>query len=655
MEIREYAERILFEPSLAVKLTQVEGLTDDVPGRPVTVPNEPARDPACRLRTPDSGAQPRFPGPAELETDRARGEALHFFANHELMALELMALALLRFVDAPRAWRRSVVATMADEQRHARMYIERMASCGVAMGDIPANDHFWRIGATMADPLTYAAVVGLTLEQANLDFAAAYRRLFDQVGDRETASVLQQVLDDEIHHVRRGLNWLNRLKQPEQDTWQAWQAALPPGLTPAHAKGRVFVVQPRRDAGLDDEFIRRLQVFNRSRARPPTVHWFDADEGDLERMTAADDPVAVDDLRADLDLLPLPMCRQGDVLIVRRAPRLDWLANLQEAGFLAPELIVAPPGQKEADSGHGGDGDVRVGHDRLAEVGTFDALEPRRLGRAAPWRWTPRTRRLAEVMDVSQGQHAWPVEHDKAAEIVRRLKLDLCPELERISNDARPALYLSVLLRVDSATEWTWLGLRRQLVRDDGRHLGSVLGRQDTGLDADLLRFLHGPGRGGRGVERRLRRLAGGVATRLAAASVRGPAALNAIVFRDPRANSLHLDPLRSVNPHGTLAHIGHELDRRVARATRGLWWLAGRHALMRARAATFEELVNRLSALLPDRRDASPGGALRQGVLPTTDPQNARQLMGIAVVATSAERLRGALVEAGLPDPFSA
>ncbi len=270
MEIREFAERVLFEPSLEAKLTPAGLLTDKCPGPAVPIPKEPARETAYRLIAADAGAQPRFPRRGELDQDRPRGHALHFFANHELMALELMALALLRFVDAPEAWRRSVVETMGDEQRHARLYIERMATCGVAMGDIPANDHFWRIGSGMDSPLTYSAVVGLTLEQANLDFADWYRQVFLQIGDADTAMVLQQVLDDEIQHVRSGLKWLRRLKDPGQSTWQAWSAALPAGLTPAHAKARTFVVEPRREAGLDDDFIERLRVYNRSRARPPT-------------------------------------------------------------------------------------------------------------------------------------------------------------------------------------------------------------------------------------------------------------------------------------------------------------------------------------------------------------------------------------------------
>ena len=54
------------------------------------------------------------------------GRLLHFFANHELLATELMALVLLKFPDAPAAFRKGVLETLKDEQEHTRLYIERM-------------------------------------------------------------------------------------------------------------------------------------------------------------------------------------------------------------------------------------------------------------------------------------------------------------------------------------------------------------------------------------------------------------------------------------------------------------------------------------------------------------------------------------------------
>ena len=59
-------------------------------------------------------ARDEFPGLERLEQERERGRLLHFFANHELLATELMALVLLRFPDAPAAFRRGVRLAEAD-------------------------------------------------------------------------------------------------------------------------------------------------------------------------------------------------------------------------------------------------------------------------------------------------------------------------------------------------------------------------------------------------------------------------------------------------------------------------------------------------------------------------------------------------------------
>ena len=623
MEIREFAERILFEPSLETKLATVGRLSDDAPGRSRPAPAEPAREAACRLQSSDSGRQPQFPGRGELEREHSRGLALHFFANHELMALELMALALLRFPDAPRHWRKSVVATMRDEQRHARLYLRRMAAHGVGLGDIAANDHFWRIGVGMDSPLTYSAVVGLTLEQANLDFAAYYRQVFLELGDDKTAGVLQQVLDDEVHHVRRGLNYLQRFKRPEQSVWSAWESALPPGLSPVNAKGRGFVVEPRRRAGLSDAFIDRLRVLSRSGGRAPTV-W------------------CAEGLEPDLDLLPLPLCRRDDALIVRRAPTLAWLARFQAAGFELPELIARPERA-------GGDGaEAEADGQRQADTSDLSALAERRIGALMPWRWTEGSRALLTPLMATAPARQATDQPDLQTLLCRLRQEQGLPA----QPTAAPALvHLDFLLRIERAGTFTSLGTCRQLLDAAGNHRGSVLGRQDTGLDRAVLRYLHSGE--GSGTSRVLQKLAARLGHALATDGVLGPASLRAVVYRDPHSGALCLDPLVAIAAWPTLAHVGRQLDRRVARSSRGLWWLADRADVGRAGVADFQSLVDRLGEALPTRRDPIAGAPLRQGVLATTDPSLARERLGLLMVANGREELSEGLRSCGLADPF--
>jgi hypothetical protein len=128
MELRDFAEQVLFATTLEEKLRSPSVITDDCPGSPLLTPNMPGRPVDLRFKPQGSGKSD-FPGVHRLEREQERGRLLHFFANHELLATELMALALLRFPDAPAAFRRGVFQTLKDEQMHTRLYMQRMANC----------------------------------------------------------------------------------------------------------------------------------------------------------------------------------------------------------------------------------------------------------------------------------------------------------------------------------------------------------------------------------------------------------------------------------------------------------------------------------------------------------------------------------------------
>ena len=64
-----------------------------------------------------------MPPIAGMRDPAQRARILHALANHELQAIELFAWALLAFPDAPLAFRRGLVAILADEQRHLALYM----------------------------------------------------------------------------------------------------------------------------------------------------------------------------------------------------------------------------------------------------------------------------------------------------------------------------------------------------------------------------------------------------------------------------------------------------------------------------------------------------------------------------------------------------
>jgi uncharacterized ferritin-like protein (DUF455 family) len=361
--MREVAERVLLADSLAEKLRLGPAeVGDAAPGPAIALPDAPGRPPELRVR--GDGVRVDFPGVHRLDDDRERGVMLHFLANHELLAAELMALVLLRFPNAPREYRAGVYAAMREEQAHALMYVRRMRECGIAFGELPVNDHFWKLVAPMATPLDFVTRLNLTFEQANLDFSKHYAGLFRQVGDTATAAVLEKIHLDEIGHVGHGLEWFRRWKDRGESDWSAFRRHLSFPLTPARAKGLApFNAESRRLAGLDEDFIRLLEVCEHSRGRTPMVHWFNPNAEDHTRAALTGRPWQPDKtahaLEHDLEALILGCCRRDDAALLRRPPSTDHLARLKRAGFEIPEILTAA---SPAD---------------------------RKLGGLRPWAWSP--------------------------------------------------------------------------------------------------------------------------------------------------------------------------------------------------------------------------------------------------------------------------
>jgi uncharacterized ferritin-like protein (DUF455 family) len=258
MELREFATRVLSTPTLEAKLAPPPpGLTDDAPGEPLFW-DRPARPPDLVVRT----KRTRVPAPklGTLRDPRKRGRTLHFFANHELQAIELMAFALLAYPRAPRAFRGGVLATLRDEQRHLALYLARMEALGGRFGELPVSDNFWSKARDMATPLHYVAALSLTFEGGNLDRAPFYEEVFRAAGDEESAALMRTIHDDEVEHVRFGVTWLRRLKDPATSDWDAFERHLVWPLRPSKARGAVVRRASRLAAGLDEDFVARLEA-----------------------------------------------------------------------------------------------------------------------------------------------------------------------------------------------------------------------------------------------------------------------------------------------------------------------------------------------------------------------------------------------------------
>ncbi len=257
MELREYARAIVESESVDAKLEPApDDLTDDAPGEPLLLA-APGRSSklAIRLATevkvpPMIGFQDRFQRP----------RILHSMANHEFQAIELFAWALLAFPDAPKTWRRGILGILDEEQRHFRLYTDRLEAGGHEFGDFGVTGYFWNRAGAVTSPIHFACIMGLTFENANLDFAREYGAAARAADDHKTAEAIEEIYRDEIGHVAFGWKWLARWKDPDKSMWDAYTETLTRPLNPGRARGKTFDVEGRRAAGLDEEFIANLEA-----------------------------------------------------------------------------------------------------------------------------------------------------------------------------------------------------------------------------------------------------------------------------------------------------------------------------------------------------------------------------------------------------------
>jgi uncharacterized ferritin-like protein (DUF455 family) len=257
-----WAKNILEKGDLSSKMAPISLAAPIGKWTPYTLPVLPARDEQLKI-TED---RIKFPSQNAIITPRGRSIALHSFANHELLAIEMMAAAILIYPheeDNKESVRmkRGLVTTIKDEQKHLGLYINRIKEDGVQFGDYPLNDFFWRQMPKLDTIDSFFALMSLTFESANLDFALQYEKIFREKGDIKTADIMKVVFEDEITHVALGAHWLNEWKN-NKTLWEYYREMLPHPVTPARAKGPFFAPESRVEAGLDQDWIKSLENYS---------------------------------------------------------------------------------------------------------------------------------------------------------------------------------------------------------------------------------------------------------------------------------------------------------------------------------------------------------------------------------------------------------
>ena len=589
-----HAERVLFGTTLEDKLAPWPDV-DVRATRPVDVALTPAR-PAC-LALPDEHRRLPSVWKEDLQSDGGRIRVLHELANHELQATELMAMALLRWPDAPAGFRRALVATLRDEQRHCQLYIDRLRACGGEVGDVPVSRFFWDTLGPVTDPAAFVAGMSLCFEAANLDFCRTWRERFAQAGDADTAEVLDVVYADEIRHVATGLVWFGRWT--EGDRVQSWSDALPPPLTPARSRGPRFDAEGRRRAGFTDAEVQALRVAGGSRGRPGRVLWFDSAVED--RVSGRPVSSVAARVQADLATLPMFLCASEDT-VVAPAPDAAFCAALADAGFDIPRFVpdlnaaaLGPHPVRSLEPWGPVPDPVRVeGVDVLDPSARWtDGLRELSSKVSTAEHWAsladlPSLATLGEVWRQPQdpGPGNWvlkapfsasgtervrgrgPLTDDQARWLARQLDrwgaVVWQPWYERV-------LDLSVHVSVGDDTV-DIDGITRFTTSAQGVYTGAWLGRWTRGLAPDLQRVIHGgaPETGLSAVQPVLEEAARRAGLWAREVGFRGPLSIDAAVVRT--SGGLRIHPWLETNARRTLGRVALSLAGRVSPRANG-WW----------------------------------------------------------------------------------
>ncbi len=629
MRVREYCEKILFSENLEDKLISVDRWQDHSYKALDPISN-PVR--SIKIQFSKESKFKKALKEKELETDYGKARLLHFFANHELLALEIMAYTLLRFPETPKAFRRGILQSMKEEQEHLQFYLQGMKKYGMEFGDAPISGFFWDCVKEIRSPIEYTAKMSLCFEQANLDYSLYYQNLFEKMGDRQMAAALHQVYLDEIKHVQIGLHWFDQWRDSSKTQWQAFQDELHFPLSPMRAKGKIFDMASRKKVGFDTDYIENLKLFSASKGHLPTVYWMDV-SGERKAIEKNQNQLGFESLmNQDLAFLPSYFAKPFDLCILPQKPSNAFLSSLQAAGFQFPEFAES-----------------------------IKELENRKLKALSPWTWSQHSFEMQNSLQLKKIQS-----FDTQKLYSKCFSADLCrdfvechPQYQDILWQPEEEMTYPICVKISHASSGTGvfffeneneyfakkkffdkaqvkgqnilierklekiydysyqfylgdkikdLGLAHFLIGPNGKYLGARLGKMDSlpeiffqplkkKMDRDLKFF---------------------VAEKLRDQGYRGYVGIDAMVYKE--GSQQKIKPIVEINCRMNMGSLAYFFAKKVHRESYAIWFLKF--------GDVFEFYEKHKRPLVMQNQ------LIQEGLLPMMDPQLAKQACGFLYVS---------------------
>lgn len=686
LNIKDAAEQLLFGNSLDDKLIKLDNVIFQSGDAPLLlIPEFPGRPDFLK---PKKEKNSNFPGLHELDKNNKRGEVLHFFANHELLAIELMAYALLKFPEAPEAFRKGIIKTIQEEQKHMSLYRVRMKELGVNLGDINVNSYFWDSMKNIQSPLDYVVQMCLTFEQANLDYSLQYKNCFSEMGDFASAAVMREVLDDEIGHVGLGVVWLNRWKLETESDWQAYQRLLPYPITPARGKGKIYFDYLRAKAGFSNEFIEEMRLFSFSKGRVPFVLFYNPDcEVDCATSGQYTKTAIFKQMEEDLGLLMTHFAVASDVVALKKLPSKKFLKYFQEIGVSLPQYV-----------------EVKEWVELPKQIGS------RKTKGFMPWGWTPRLQILEnKCSDIAKDDSYRPKiaepffqskftsyrllkEYAKAQSIV-----EIYPEwfgyaccsfeeVEKAVIDLRQSIGVKIAIRseyglagqglirhfeeemTENNVNWCkqmlkteklmvepWLdrvadcschidirdgaikrvGITRMLTSFQGQYLGSITGKPGSIFPDEVKPILYENA----GAIEDLWRFAEFAGAEYIKNGYAGPLCIDAFFYR--LQNEIRLRPCVEINARFSMGRVALELSKRAMAGKVALFMLTSKKELKRLGLNDFQELADMLQKKYPLTFGGGKTNSWTNGLVVLTDPEISKIMLATFFVGENLDSCR--------------
>jgi uncharacterized ferritin-like protein (DUF455 family) len=156
----------------------------------------------------------------------ARREILHRHMTNEMTSVDMAAICVAEFPDAPWELRMELARQAWDEARHVRVLHRRLKELGGHKGEFPITTLEWDITCACDNLVGRITIQNRTLEAGAMDVIGLITQTMRTAGDTTTADILDGINTDEIQHVRFANRWIKKLSQKNPRVLMQMAAAI---------------------------------------------------------------------------------------------------------------------------------------------------------------------------------------------------------------------------------------------------------------------------------------------------------------------------------------------------------------------------------------------------------------------------------------------